>query len=416
MAKSNFDWLAIDDDVLIEVLGRVPRTLKYVLGTKERLQKGISQAQFAHNLDIDIRTVQRALAKSIEILRKRGVTGDTEYQYVPPPHFLKGQSTYYKIDPDTGEKTAVAQWHKTDFLKEQKADSLKDFVEGMKAEIPVFAPKPKTKDIKRDDLMPSIFIGDAHIGMRAFGKETKHSDFDTGIATSQIRDAIDYLVDKAEFATNGLLVDVGDYTHANGSSNTTFAGTPLDVDTRHRSTLYAAAMTMRYSIDRMLEKVDNLYVIIAKGNHNNDVAPAIELMLSFCYEKEPRVHIQETHGYYHYFEYGKWLLGVTHGDKQPAERLAGSMARDMSEAWGRTLSSSRMWCTGHYHKEAVKVLAGVKHKVFAALPPPDAWHSSHGYSGDGEMEMMTFRKEGGVHSSHVYTIPQPKREPDVRIK
>jgi len=75
-----------------------------------------------------------------------------------------------------------------------------------------------------------------------------------------------------------------------------------------------------------------------------------------------------------------------------------------------------MWATGHYHKDAVKTLAGVKHKVFAALPPPDAWHSAHGYAGDGEMEMWTFRKSGGVHSTHVYNIPQPRTEPDVRIE
>ncbi len=329
-------------------------------------------------------------------------------RFVDPGQEIIGKSTYAKDD----EGNPV--WIKTKKEKEQEKNALLDIVEGLKEELPKFKPKAKTKKKKRDDIMPSIFIGDAHIGMRASQKETKHSNFDTDIATAQIRDAIDYLVERAEPAKDSLLVDVGDYTHSNGHNNTTFSGTPLDVDTRHRSTLYQAAMTMRYSIDRMLNKFDNVYVIIARGNHNDDVAPAIELMLSFCYEKEPRVHVLETQGYYHYFEYGKWLLGVTHGDKQNAERLAGSMARDMSEAWGRT--THRMWCTGHFHKEAVKVLPGVKHKVFAALPPPDSWHSSHGFSGDGEMEMLTLLKEGGVHSSHVYNIPRPIIEPDVRIK
>ena len=107
------------------------------------------------------------------------------------------------------------------------------------------------------------------------------------------------------------------------------------------------------------------------------------------------------------------MLGVTHGDKQKAESLVSSMARDMAEAWGRT--THRLWATGHFHKEMVRTLAGCKHKVFAALPPPDAWHSSRGFSGDGEMEMLTFRKEGGLHSSHVYNIPRPIIEPDVKI-
>jgi len=346
------------------------------------------------------------------VLAKAARAGYTPYfdatRFVDPGQEVIGKSTY-TLD-DEGNRV----WIKTKKEKTIEKERLLDVVNGLREEIPKFTPKKKVKGKKRDDVLPTIVIGDAHIGMRAFGKETKHADFDTDIATAQIRDAIDYLVDRAEPSVNGLLVDVGDYTHSNGHNDTTAAGTPLDVDTRFRSTLYQAAMTMRYSIDRMLEKVDNLYVIIARGNHNDDVAPAIELMLSFCYENDPRVNIQETNGNYHYFEYGKCLLGVTHGDKQNAERLAGSMARDMAQAWGRT--TFRLFMTGHYHKEAVKTLAGMKHKVFAALPPPDAWHASHGFSGDGEMEMMTFRKSGGVHSSHVYNIPRPIIEPDVRIK
>lgn len=348
----------------------------------------------------------------IDVLRKAAYQGYAPTydmtKMVPQGYHVKGVSTLYDSDGEIKQ-----QWVKSDKQKIEEEERLREYIEGMKENLPKYEPRKKDKVKKRDDILPSIFIGDAHVGMRAHGKETKHHNFDTEIATAQLREAVDYLVEKAEPSTKGLLVDVGDYTHANGHNNTTFAGTPLDVDTRHRSTLYEAAMTMRYMIDRMLTKVDELYVIIARGNHNDDVAPAIELMLAFSYENEPRVHILETQGYYHYFEYGKWLLGITHGDKQKAEALAGSMARDMAEAWGRT--THRMWCTGHFHKEAVKTLPGVKHKVFAALPPPDSWHSSHGFSGDGEMEMLTFRKAGGIHSSHVFNIPRPIVEPDVRI-
>ena len=138
-----------------------------------------------------------------------------------------------------------------------------------------------------------------------------------------------------------------------------------------------------------------------------------QVMLEFYYKDEPRVNVLPTHGFFHYIEWGNWLLGVHHGDKQKPEKLATSMARDMPEAWGRT--THRMWCTGHFHKEQVKTLDGVKHKVFAALPPPDSWHASHGFSGDGEMEMLTFKRSGGVHSSFVFNVPQPRVEPDVKL-
>jgi hypothetical protein len=354
---------------------------------------------------------RRALERSVQRLRATAAN-----QGWSPEHGLtRGVAEGFGLDGYshlTRTEDGEPIWLKAKRDKGQ-AQALQDYIEGLQEEIPRAKPKKPNRKKYRDDLMPAIFLGDAHIGMRAFGKETRHRSFDTDIAVQELRDAVDFLVDKAEPAENGLLVDVGDYQHANGHNNTTFAGTPLDVDTRHRSTMYEGAMTMRYMVSRMLEKCQNLTVVVARGNHNDDAAPAIELMLRFYYENEPRVNVLPVHGYCHYIEYGGNLLGVHHGDKQKPEQLVGSMARDMPEAWGRT--NYRMWCTGHFHKESVKTLPGCKHKVFAALPPPDGWHAAHGFAGDGELEMLTFKREGGIHSSFVYRIPSPRVEPDARI-
>jgi rhodanese-related sulfurtransferase len=328
---------------------------------------------------------------------------------VPDGFHLKGISTLYNAE---GKQTA--QWVKTNIDHERQAEMLKGFAEGLAAEITPRTPRPLPKNIYHTpDMMTGIFIGDAHIGMKAFGRETKHSDFDTSIALEQLREACDYLVERAEPTETGLLVNVGDLLHANTQHNTTFSGTPLDVDTRHSMVMEKAAIVLAYMVDRMLDKFKNVIVVCARGNHDTDAAGAIALMLKFYYRQEKRVNILRTDGFYHYIEYGNWLLGIHHGDKQKMEALAGSMARDMAQAWGRT--THRLWCLGHYHKDAVRTLPGVKCKIFAALPPPDSWHASHGYSGDGEMEMLTFRKAGGLHSTHVYNVPQPRHEPDVRI-
>lgn len=327
----------------------------------------------------------------------------------PDGYALKGSSAL--VDERSGE--TVLQWYKTDRDRERQVELMRDFVTGLIENVPKAKPRKATRKKYRSDLLPSIFIGDAHVGMYAYGPETKHSDFDSEIATRQLMEATDYLVDKMEPSKQGMLVDVGDFMHANTSHDETFNGTKLDVDTRHYRVMRKSAMVMRQMISRMLDKVENLTVVVARGNHNPDAAGAVQLMLEFYYENEPRVRVLPTEGFYHYVEYGKWLFGIHHGDKQKPEALAGSMARDMAQAWGRT--THRMWCTGHFHKESVKTLPGCKHKVFGALPPPDAWHAGQGFMGDGEMEMMTFRKEGGVHSSHVYNIPRPAIEADVKI-
>jgi hypothetical protein len=68
-----------------------------------------------------------------------------------------------------------------------------------------------------DDLLPTIVIGDAHFGMRADARETKARDYDTKIASNDMLDAIEYLVDAAPASEQALLVNVGDFIHANGS-------------------------------------------------------------------------------------------------------------------------------------------------------------------------------------------------------
>lgn len=402
----NWNWKELPEE-LGEMLPPVQREIF------DLLRAGNGSTAIARIRKSDTRNTFRLVGRIKEAMRKQGYDPESGVTRITmPPHFVKGRSELVKVSED-GSETVAMYWNKTDTSKTAASNSLLDFVEGLKHEIVPVKPTKAAKLNYRSDLMPSIFIGDAHVGMRAFGKETKHHNFDTEIAVSQLRDAVDYLTERAEPAKIGLLVDVGDYTHSDSHSNQTTAGTPLDVDTRHRSTMYQAAMTMRYMIGKMLEKCEKVNVVVARGNHNENVAPAIELMLTFYYENEPRVNILPTLGHYHYIEYGHWLIGVTHGNNQKAEALAGSMARDMAQAWGRT--THRLWATGHYHKDAVKTLPGVKHKVFAALPPPDSWHASHGFAGDGEMEMWTFRKTGGVHSTHVYNIPRPIVEPDLRI-
>ena len=212
-----------------------------------------------------------------------------------PGFTTKRVSTARKSDGST-----ALEWHIQEPDKQQQAIAFRQFVDGLNEHIVQAEPQSAPDQSYASDLMPSIFIGDAHIGMYAYGKETKHSDFDTSIATEQLRSAIDYLLDKAEPAETGMLVDVGDFTHANGAADTTFAGTKLDVDTRHHRVMKEAGMVMRYMIDKMLLKFKKVVVVVARGNHNTDAAVAVQLMLEFYYANESRVNVLPTEGFYHY--------------------------------------------------------------------------------------------------------------------
>jgi UDP-2,3-diacylglucosamine pyrophosphatase LpxH len=373
-------------------------------------EQGLTMTEIARQLGGKRNIVSESYHRVAKRAALQGYSPDHDMTKTVPPGFsVKGVSTYYN---DEGKP--IGQWVKSQADAQMREEMLRGFVEGLCEGVKPAKPQKMPKRAKlHKDLMPSIFIGDAHIGMKAFGIETKHHDFDTKIATSQLRQAFDYLVNLAEPSEQSLFVNVGDLIHANTQHGTTVSGTPLDNDTRHYSVMRAAAQTMAYGINLKLTKHRHVTVVMARGNHDSDAAGAVQLMLDFYYKDEPRVTVLPTHGFYHYLEYGKWLLGIHHGNSQKPASLASSMARDMAEAWGRT--THRMWCTGHYHKEAVQTLPGVKHKIFGALPPPDSWHAAHGFAGDGEMEMLTFRKGGGLHSSFVFNVPQPRIEPDLRI-
>ncbi|HEY9814585.1 MAG TPA: hypothetical protein V6D20_02075 [Candidatus Obscuribacterales bacterium] len=304
-------------------------------------------------------------------------------------------------------------WYKYSADQEKREEMLHRYIEGLCKSIPPAKPTKSRRKNYHSDIMPAIFIGDAHIGMQAFASETRHSDFNVEIACEQLRDAFDYHVERMEPCENALLVDVGDLIHANDSANRTLKGTPLDTDQNQYKVMEAAGAVLSYAIGAMLTRAKRVTVVVAKGNHNTDPAMAIALILKARYHNEPRVDVLPNASFYQYIEYGNWLFGFHHGDKQKPETLGTSMARDMPAAWGRT--THRMWCTGHFHKDQRKTLPGVKHQVFGALPPPDSWHAGQGYLGDGEMEMITFRKAGGIHSSHTYNIPQPRFEPDVTL-
>lgn len=378
-----------------------------------RIAKALDEKQsipgWAKENGMDLQNAYRAVRKIKSRAAKKGFAPEHDMTKTAPDGFaVKGTSTLYDAD---GVKKI--QWVKTNQDAERQLELMKEWVQGFLESVPPTDPKPLTHSTHTPDLLSAIFIGDAHIGMQAYQSETKHSDFDVDTACSQLRAAVDYLVDRAEPTETGLLVDVGDFLHPNGANGTTFNGTPLSTNLSYHGMMKAAGHVMRYMIDRMLTKFKNVVIVMAKGNHNADPAVGLQIAIDMLYSKEPRVKVLESDSFYHYIEYGNWLLGVHHGDKQKPDNLVSSMARDMSAAWGRT--THRLWCTGHFHKESVRTLPGCKHKVFGALPPPDSWHASQGYLGDGEMEMLTFRREGGLFSSHVYNIPQPRIEPDVKI-
>lgn len=330
-------------------------------------------------------------------------------RHVPEGEHVIGRSIY--TEDDEGNKA----WLKTKrtILQAEREQALKAFVDEIKQTLVPVKKKSKTKKHNKDLFMPTIIIGDAHIGMRADGSETRDRDFDSKIASQEILDAVDNLTDQMPPAKTGMFVQVGDFTHSDGSSPFTTKGTLVDVDTRFEKIMRTAANVMIHGINRMMDKCDTVHVVVARGNHDSDAAIAVQLILEFYYSKEPRINILKSKGFFHYLQWGKWLFGIHHGDKVKAAKLAQIMPRDMPNAWGST--THRLWFVGHFHHASVQEFEGVTVQKFGTLAPPDAWHAGQGYGSDHTMSMIVFKKNGGKNITCTYEIDKQYSEPDVVI-
>lgn len=347
-------------------------------------------------------------------LRKHDCSAESNYSVLSlPPYQADKKTAHYKRNPETGDLELNQIWVKPK-VEADKINAIKEFIEGMKDEIPRIPRKPLPKGVKWDsDLLSAIVIGDAHVGMYAYGVETKQRDFDTNIASMEIMTAVDDLVERSPNAETGMLVNVGDFLHSDTSRGETWSGTRLDHDTRRKLVIKTARETVRYCIDRMLEKFKRVIVVNARGNHDDNSAWALSEIIEVAYEKEPRVEVLPTEGYFHYVEFGKWLLAIHHGDKVKAPKLVSSLARDFPEVWGRT--SHRMWMVGHIHHQSAIEIDGCIVRSFGTLAPRDSWHTSMGYGSESAMELLTFKKEGGMHSTLIYNIPNLPNEADLKI-
>jgi hypothetical protein len=332
-------------------------------------------------------------------------------RHVPEGEIVIGRSIY--TTTDEGEKA----WLKTRRTMTEAArdKALQGFVDGLVKGLKPYKPKAKPKAKKfADDLLPTIVIGDAHFGMRADARETKSRDYDTKIASSDMLDAIDYLVDSSPASTQALLVNVGDFIHANGSGGTTFAGTKLDVDTRIEVVLEIAAQTFMFSIDKMLAKHQNVTVIMARGNHDSDTAIALALILKFYYSKEKRVKILDPHGFFHTLQFGQNLIAVHHGDKVKAAKLGAILPKMLPTQWSST--NYRKWIVGHvHHQNVLETDNGVFVETFGTLAPPDSWHAGAGYGASSVMTQIVFHREGGEAIRHVYQLRDSVKTPDLTL-
>jgi hypothetical protein len=279
-------------------------------------------------------------------------------------------------------KDEQTRWEEFWAACERNAKQYKGIAEPVKA--------PKYND---EDTCTVYPLGDPHIGMLAWAKETGQ-DFDLQIAERDLIRAIDLLVDRAPPSKRAVLANVGDFFHAeNDDQKTPTGGNKLDCDTRWAKITDVGFHIMRHLIDRLLEKHAFVEVVNVPGNHDPRMARMMNMWLSVVYEKENRASIKDNRSPYLYIKHGRNLLGFAHGDGAKPEQLPGIMAADQPSDWGDT--DYRMWFTGHIHHQTRKEYPGCVIESFRTLAARDYWHSWKGYRSGQSLSCITLHEEYG---------------------
>lgn len=315
---------------------------------------------------------------------------------IPEGHRLRGVSTL--VDP---KGNIQAQWVKT-----TNAETQGEIVARLIRELPSTI-KPRKASItnghaSEPDTMAVYPLGDPHVGLLAWAKESG-ADFDLKIAEDLMVGAMRDLVLRGPRAAEALIVNLGDFFHAdNGDNHTTHGTHTLDVDGRTPRVLQVGVRIMVSLIDAALEHHKRVTVDNRIGNHDAYTALWLSIALGAYYRNEPRVTIPVSETHRSYYEFGTNLIGCTHGDRAKANDLGAIMAAEKPEAWGRT--RHRLWLTGHVHHSAAKEYRGVRVESFRTLAARDSWHAAQGYVAGRDMHRITLHRTRGETGREIVNV------------
>jgi hypothetical protein len=308
---------------------------------------------------------------------------------IPDGHAVKGVSTY--VGPDGRVK---GQWVKTRAVGE----SIEDQIARMTARLPEIVPVREGSiplpALERDpDLLAVYPLGDPHVGMLAWGRESG-ANFDLEIAERLMVGAVRDLVLRGPRASGALIVNLGDFFHFdNENQRTTHGDHSLDVDGRTARVLEIGLRIFVAMIDAALEHHDLVAVDCVAGNHDRYTSIMLALALRHYYRAEPRVSVPVDPASRHYWIHGRVLLGTTHGDRGRLEDLGSVMAAERPEAWGA--AKHRHWLCGHVHHSQVKDLRGVTVETFRTLAARDSWHAAQGYVAQRDLRRIVYHRSYG---------------------
>ena len=327
-----------------------------------------------------------------------------------PPMVGSSESGWTREDGATiiTELFQIKAWLKRKVVIVAARSEICALIADAKTRIPARATRARIVSPSGNLLEPSI--PDLHVGKLAWALETGWENYDTRTAEKVFEEALSVLVARTEsYRPERILFPIGnDVLHADTKQGTTTAGTPLDMDSRYHKSFLLVRQMMTRAIDT-LRSIAPVHVVVVPGNHDTLGAWHLGDSLECYFHSCADVTIDNAPSMRKYYQWGKVMLMLTHGNRGKLADYPMVMAAEQPKMFGETIH--REAHTGDKHQLKVQEVHGVRVRISPALCPPDAWHSEHHFVGNARSaEAFVWHREEGLIGTAHYTVAAPKRK------
>lgn len=382
----------------IEVLVNADTTTKrqkemLLVFQKEGTLKGV-----ANVLNVREHTIGEALRRC----NKNYLAAQVD-ELVADRQILKGTTTLYKVDEDTGKKREVLQWVKTK-VDDNLVEAIEEYTNKLASRVEGLKPKVVIPTETVDDLLTVYVTTDMHLGQYSWKEETG-KDVNVNTVYNNTLKAHQLLQQTTPKSKKAIVLDLGDTMHSSDDANRTKSGHELDVDTRHAKIFQKLVDLKINIIDSALEKHESVKYIVVPGNHSDLIGHYLVAMLSAYYRNESRFEVDKSAAMHKYYRHGKAvLLGFHHGHSTKLAKLPEIMVWDRKEDISDT--TYRYWLTGHVHQQKLIDNPICQIESFRNLTPNDAWAAGAGFRGLKQATAITYSSNYGEVARNIVSIQE----------
>ena len=264
-------------------------------------------------------------------------------------------------------------------LSEQKIfDQVNNFIEG-------YSPEYEKIKRKKGNHLLVINPADIHIGKYASALETGE-EYDCETAVMRVLEGVQGLIKKAEgFDIDRILFCIGnDILHTDNVMSSTTKGTFQDSDGKWWEH-YEIALMLYVKCVEMLREIAPVDVLHSMSNHDYQSGFHLAHTLKSWFRKAEDVKFDVSVSARKYYQYGKNLIGLEHGDGAKMDKLPLLMANEKPKEWSET--THRYWYLHHLHHKIkhkyldTKDYIGVTVEYMRSPSSSDSWHSAKGFCG-----------------------------------